>query len=403
MAILTPISRTEPSFYLPISAAAGALIGLLFGISNDSPMGGLIIGAILGAVIALLFVFVIKNERIARWGLLAVAVIAGFLSMGLSGVILGVIFGSVFGWFVYWLYEGRYRQKLQPYLTAKQVLWHYTFRVICGAVFTYLITPILVVLPLSFNAQDFFTFTPEMLRLDPAGFSLKHYEDFFTNNDWQRSFKNSLIIAPIATIISVTLGTIAAIGLSQSHVPFRRAIMAILISPMIVPLIISATGMFFFYAGIGNWLEDSVGLSKGLVGYIKVILAHAVLGIPFVIITVTATLVGFDRSLTRAAANMGANPITTFFKVQMPLILPGVVSGGLFAFITSFDEVVVVLFVGSAAQKTLPWQMFIGLREQISPTILAVATILVAISVCLLITLEMLRRRSERLRGMSPG
>lgn len=403
MAILTPISRTEPSFYLSISAAAGALIGLLFGISNDSPMGGLIFGAILGAVIALLFVFVIKNERIARWGLLAVAVIAGFLSMGLSGVILGVIFGSVFGWFVYWLYEGRYRQKLQPYLTAKQVLWHYTFRVICGAVFTYLITPILVVLPLSFNAQDFFTFTPEMLRLDPAGFSLKHYEDFFTNNDWQRSFKNSLIIAPIATIISVTLGTIAAIGLSQSHVPFRRAIMAILISPMIVPLIISATGMFFFYAGIGNWLEDSVGLSKGLVGYIKVILAHAVLGIPFVIITVTATLVGFDRSLTRAAANMGANPITTFFKVQMPLILPGVVSGGLFAFITSFDEVVVVLFVGSAAQKTLPWQMFIGLREQISPTILAVATILVAISVCLLITLEMLRRRSERLRGMSPG
>lgn len=403
MAILSPISRTEPSFYLPLTAAAGGVIGLLFGISNDSPLAGLIIGAILGAIIALLFVFVIKNERMARWGLLAVAVLAGFFAIGLPGAILGVIFGSIFGWFVYWLYEGRYRQKLQPYLTAKQVLWHYTFRMICAAVFTYLITPILVVLPLSFNAQDFFTFTPEMLRLDPAGFSLKHYDDFFNNNDWQRSFKNSLIIAPIATIISVTLGTIAAIGLSQSHVPFRRAIMAILISPMIVPLIISATGMFFFYAGIGNWLEDSVGLSKGLVGYIKVILAHAVLGIPFVIITVTATLVGFDRSLTRAAANMGANPITTFFKVQMPLILPGVVSGGLFAFITSFDEVVVVLFVGSAAQKTLPWQMFIGLREQISPTILAVATILVAISICLLITLEMLRRRSERLRGMSPG
>ena len=172
---------------------------------------------------------------------------------------------------------------------------------------------------------------------------------------------------------------------------------------MIVPLIISATGMFFFYSSLGNWMEGTLGLDKNFVGYVKVILAHAVLGIPFVIITVTATLVGFDRSLTRAAANMGAGPVTTFFRVQMPLILPGVISGGLFAFITSFDEVVVVLFVGSASQKTLPWQMFIGLREQISPTILAVATILVVISIALLTTVELLRRRSERLRGMSPG
>ena len=274
---------------------------------------------------------------------------------------------------------------------------------IAGAIFIFLITPILVVMPLSFNAEDFFTFTPEMLRLDPEGFSLKHYRDFFETDDWQLAMKNSLIIAPIATIISVSLGTLAAIGLSQSHVPFKRPIMAILISPMIVPLIISATGMFFFYSTLGNFLEGTLGMSKGFVGYIKVILAHAVLGIPFVIITVTATLVGFDRSLTRAAANMGADPVTTFFRVQMPLILPGVISGGLFAFITSFDEVVVVLFVGSAAQKTLPWQMFIGLREQISPTILAVATILVMISIALLTTLEILRRRSERLRGMSPG
>jgi putative spermidine/putrescine transport system permease protein len=168
--------------------------------------------------------------------------------------------------------------------------------------------------------------------------------------------------------------------------------MAILISPMIVPLIISAAGMYFFYSRLG--LQGT---------YWGVVLAHAALGIPFVIITVTATLVGFDQSLVRAAANLGAGPLRTFFKVQMPLILPGVISGALFAFITSFDEVVVVLFVGSAAQKTLPWQMFIGLREQISPTILAVATILVAISILLLTTLELLRRRSERLRGMSPG
>jgi len=292
---------------------------------------------------------------------------------------------------------------LPIYATTGQRIWYYSFRVICGLIFFFLVAPIVVVMPLSFNAQDFFTFTPEMLRLDPAGYSLKHYEDFFTNPQWQLAMKNSLIIAPIATIISVSLGTLAAIGLSQSHVPFKGTIMAILISPMIVPLIISATGMFFFYSSLGNWMENTLGLDKGFVGYVKVILAHAVLGIPFVIITVTATLVGFDRSLTRAAANMGAGPVTTFFRGQMPLILPGVISGGLFAFITSFDEVVVVLFVGSASQKTLPWQMFIGLREQISPTILAVATILVVISIALLTTVELLRRRSERLRGMSPG
>lgn len=285
--------------------------------------------------------------------------------------------------------------QLQPYATLGQRIWFYAFRVICALIFLYLIIPILVVIPLSFNAQDFFTFTPEMLRLDPEGYSLKHYRDFLGANgdtSWLQAFKNSLLIAPLATLISVSLGTLAAIGLTQPHMPYRRPIMALLISPMIVPLIITSAGMFFFYSSIG--LQGT---------YIGVVLAHAVLGIPFVIITVTATLAGFDRSLTRAAANLGAGPVKTFFSVQMPLILPGVISGGLFAFITSFDEVVVVLLVGSAGQKTLPWQMFIGLREQISPTILAVATILVVISVALLTTVELLRRRSERLRGMTPS
>lgn len=281
---------------------------------------------------------------------------------------------------------------LPVYATPLQRAWYYGFRVICGLIFFFLIAPILVIIPLSFNAQDFFTFTKEMLNFDPAGYSLKHYEDFFTNSDWQIAVRNSFKIAPAATLLSVAFGTLAAIGLSQPHVPFRRVIMAILISPMIVPLIISAAGMYFFYSRIG--LQGQ---------YIGVVLAHAALGIPFVIITVTATLVGFDKSLVRASANLGAGPMTTFFRIQMPLILPGVVSGGLFAFITSFDEVVVVLFVGSASQKTLPWQMFTGLREQISPTILAVATILVVISIALLTTVELLRRRSERLRGVTPS
>ncbi|SFG69896.1 putative spermidine/putrescine transport system permease protein [Palleronia marisminoris] len=282
--------------------------------------------------------------------------------------------------------------ELPPYASLGEKIWHYTYLVLCGLIFFFLIAPILTIIPLSFNAENFFTFTPGMLALDPDAYSLKHYRDFFTNSQWQDAMWNSIKIAPVATLISVGLGTLAAVGLSQSHVPFRRAIMAILISPMIVPLIISAAGMYFFYSRLGM---------QGT--YWGVVLAHAALGIPFVIITVTATLVGFDRSLTRASANLGAGPVRTFFKVQMPLILPGVISGGLFAFITSFDEVVVVLFVGSAGQKTLPWQMFIGLREQISPTILAVATILVTISILLLTGVELLRRRSEKMRGMSPG
>ena len=400
---MVAISEKSFTFVVSLMALFGGVIGLIVGVANGSGFWGALLGVFFAVVVSVLGVFFERNETAIRFAVCASLVLVSFYYLGPVGIFLGLFLGWFLGWFLFWLRHGRYRNHLQPYLSPGQVLWHYTFRVICGIIFTFLITPILVVMPLSFNAQDFFTFTPEMLQFDPEGYSLKHYKDFFTNNEWQRSFKNSLLIAPVATLVSVSLGTLAAIGLSQSHVPFKRAITAILISPMIVPLIISATGMFFFYSHVGNFLEDRIGLDKNFVGYVKVILAHSVLGIPFVIITVTATLVGFDNSLTRAAANMGADPVKTFFKIQMPLILPGVISGGLFAFITSFDEVVVVMFVGSTNQKTLPWQMFTGLREQISPTILAVATILVAISIALLVTLELLRRRSERLRGLSPG
>ena len=400
---MTVIAEKVSVFVLSWMGLLGGLLGLIIGTANSSGTWGLILGSILAILVGFIGISFSQNETKVRYIICAVLVIASFYYLGPVGVFLGLFIGWFFGWFLFWLFHQRYRENLQPYLSQGQVLWHYTFRIICGVVFVFLITPILVVMPLSFNAQDFFTFTPKMLQFDPEGYSLKHYRDFFTNNEWQRSFKNSLLIAPIATLVSVSLGTLAAIGLSQSHVPFKRAITAILISPMIVPLIISATGMFFFYSHVGNFLEDTMGLDKNFVGYVKVILAHSVLGIPFVIITVTATLVGFDNSLTKAAANMGANPVKIFFKIQMPLILPGVIAGGLFAFITSFDEVVVVMFVGSTNQKTLPWQMFTGLREQISPTILAVATILVVISIALLITLEMLRRRSERLRGITPS
>ena len=281
------------------------------------------------------------------------------------------------------------KSNLPPYMTTLERVWHYLFRVICGLIFLFLIFPILVIIPLSFNSVPFFTFTPEMLSFDPEGYSLRWYKDFFTNLNWRGAVNNSFIIAIFSTLIATSLGTLAALGLSRRNVPFRTAMMAVLISPMIVPLIISACGMFFFYSRVH--LQGT---------HLGVILAHAALGTPFVVITVTATLVGFDRSLIRAANSLGADGVTTFFKIVVPLILPGVISGALFAFITSFDEVVVILFVGSFEQRTIPWQMFSGIREHISPTILAVATLLVLVSIALLTTVESLRRRSERLRGV---
>ena len=277
-----------------------------------------------------------------------------------------------------------------PYTTTLERVWFYAFRALCGLVFFFLIAPLVVIVPLSFNAVPFFTFTEEMLTFDPAGYSLKWYKDFFFNLNWQGAVENSFIIAIFSTLLSTVLGTVAALGLSRAEMPAKTVVMGILISPIVVPLIISAAGMFFFYT--------DVGLASTHLG---VILAHTALATPFVVITVTATLVGFNRNLIRAAATLGASPFTTFRRIIVPLILPGVISGALFAFVTSFDEVVVVKFIGSYEQRTIPWAMFSGIREQISPTILAVATLLVLLSVCLLVVVELLRRRNERLRGMS--
>ena len=264
-----------------------------------------------------------------------------------------------------------------PYVGLSGKIGHYGFLTFCACVFLFLIAPILVIIPLSFNVEPYFTFTEGMMALDPSAYSLRWYDDILTNPQWVISSKKSNFVAFFSTLIATILGTLAALGLSQSHMPYKPLVMGVLISPMIVPLIISAAGMFFFYS--------KIGLSQTMPG---LILAHAVLGTPFVVITVTATLAGFDHSLTRAAQNLGAGASKTFFKIQMPLILPGVVSGALFAFITSFDEVVVVFFLAGFEQRTIPRQMWAGIREQISPTILAVATILVCISIVLLTVVE---------------
>ena len=288
---------------------------------------------------------------------------------------------------------------LPSYTTAGQRVGYYSFLTYCGLVFFFLIAPIFIILPLSFSSSPFFEFTREFMHFEPEAWSLRWYRQMVgisspgdttvVTNKWMLGTRNSFFIGICATLLATALGTVAALGLSRRNMPFKGTIMAILISPMIVPLIITSAGMFFFYSKIG--LTHT---------YLGLILAHTALGTPFVVITVTATLTGFDTNLIRASQSLGADTMQTFFKVIMPLILPGVISGGLFAFITSFDEVVVVMFVGSVEQITIPKQMWAGLRQETSPVILCMATCLVALSIALLTTVELLRRRSERLRGI---
>ena len=279
-------------------------------------------------------------------------------------------------------------RRFPEYFTAWHIAGHYALRIAAYLVLAFLMLPILVIVPLSFNAEPFFTFTEGMLALDPDAYSLRWYQEIGADQKWTLAIRNSFIVGVAAALLATTLGTLAAVGLASPWMPFRRLITAVLLSPMIVPLIIIAAGMFFFYTNF-NLVSTYAGL----------IIAHAALGVPFVIITVTATLTGFDRSLFSAGLSLGASPVRVFFDVVIPIIRPGVISGGLFAFVTSFDEVVLVLFLAGPEQRTIPRQMFSGLREQINPTILAVATLLVLISITLLVTLEFLRRRSERLRG----
>ena len=186
----------------------------------------------------------------------------------------------------------------------------------------------------------------------------------------------------------MALGTPAAVGLSRMDFRGKALLTSILISPMVVPVVIVGVATYLVFAPIG--LSSS---------YLGLILVHAALGVPFVLTTVMATLQGFDFNLVRAAASLGAGPLTTFFRITLPLVAPGVISGGLFAFGTSFDEVVVTLFLAGPEQTTLPRQMFSGIRENISPTIAAVATILTVMSTLMLVTLEWLRRRGERMRA----
>ena len=232
-------------------------------------------------------------------------------------------------------------------------------------VLAFLVAPFLVVVPLSFSRDPFFS-------LPVRAYSLRWYEDFFGNARWLASLWNSLVAAALTTALATALGTACALGLSRPDFPWRRAAMAFVLSPMVVPVVIVAVGCYLSFGAVGL-----VNTRTGLV------LAHTALALPFVVVTVAATLSTYDERLTLAARSLGAPPLSAFLRVTLPAIMPGLVSGAVFAFAVSFDEVVVALFLTAAENRTLPVQMFSGIRDQINPTIMAAATLLLVLSVAL--------------------
>jgi putative spermidine/putrescine transport system permease protein len=258
-------------------------------------------------------------------------------------------------------------------------------RILAGAVLGYLIFPIIIVVPLSFSSGTY-------LRFPPPGFGLRWYRNFFERSDWIDSAWLSMEIGLAATVLATMLGTPAALALVRSRFRGRELVNAFIISPLIVPAIIVAIGIYFFYARLG------------MIGNpISLVIAHTCLAVPFVVINVSATLYGFDERLEYAAMSLGATRWRTFWQVTFPIIRPGVLAGALFAFITSFDELVIALFVSGTTAVTLPRKMWESIQFEIDPTIAAVSTMLVAVTGGLFLMAELLRRRAERLRTEVPS
>lgn len=267
-------------------------------------------------------------------------------------------------------------KSLPPYADFLEKCWYVALRMVCYGVLAYLVLPILALVPLSFSSDSYLVYPIH-------GFSLHWYRQLLHSDSWWMAIRNSFIVAPCATLVATVLGTLCALGLDRAEFPGKRVVVAFVLSPLVAPLVVVAVAMYLFYMRIGL-----AGTFTGL------IIAHSLLGVPFVVTTVSAALKGFNVTLVKASYSLGANAFETFRRVTLPLILPGVLSGALFAFATSFDEVVVTLFLASPLQVTIPRQMFSGIRDSITPVIVALATILIVFSTALLLVLEKLRARA---------
>lgn len=247
----------------------------------------------------------------------------------------------------------------------------------CVLVGVWLLAPMLVVIPMSFTSRRSLNFPPE-------GWSLQWYRNFFSEPQWYEALFTSLYVALLVALVATAVGTAAAFGLVRGRFPGKGAVNALLLAPLVVPVVIVAIAVFATYL---QWR-----LSGTVLGFV---LAHTALAIPFVIITVSSSLRTFDRRLELAAANLGANAAATFRRVTLPLILPGVLSGALFAFITSFDEVVVALFLQSPDVRTLPVQMFTSVTREVDPTIAAASSMILALTTALLVLVALTRRQED--------
>ncbi len=244
-----------------------------------------------------------------------------------------------------------------------------------AAVAVFLVAPMLIVVPMSFSGSS-------ELHFPPDGFSTRWYERFFTDPLWTNALITSLQVALATVVVSTVLGTLAALGLTRGRYPFRTSVNGLILSPLVVPVVIVAIGMYFVFVDL-----RIAGTLPGLVA------AHSVLAIPFVIINVSISLRTIDRNLEFAAQNLGASPWRTFRRITLPLILPGVAAGAAFAFITSWDEVVVAIFLSSPLVRTLPVVMWSQVRSVIDPTIAAVATMVMLVTTVSLLVILFVRQR----------
>ncbi|MGG6383204.1 ABC transporter permease [Paenarthrobacter sp. NEAU-H11] len=245
---------------------------------------------------------------------------------------------------------------------TRTLLWVYA-----GLVAFVLVAPTLVVIPLSFTDKA-------SLNFPPSGWSLRWYGNFFQDSAWMAAFGNSVLIGVIVAVVATLTGTAASVGLQKlAGQRAAKPMHALLLAPIVVPSIILAIGVYAIFLRL-----HLLGTYGGFV------LAHTVLAVPFVVVSVTAALTGFDKRLATAAASLGADRWTTFLKVTLPSILPGVVSGALFAFVTSFDEVVLSIFIKSPYLETLPVKMYSSVTRDTDPTIAAAATMIMLLTTVVL-------------------
>jgi putative spermidine/putrescine transport system permease protein len=253
-------------------------------------------------------------------------------------------------------------------------------RILVTMILVALIAPVLVIIPMSFTSAAFFQFPP-------PGYSLKWYQILLERSDWMESIGHSLQIALLTAILSTVIGTMAACAVARVNFPGKKAFMSIMIAPMIVPVIIVGIALYHFFAPF-KMIDTLPG----------VVMSHSILAIPIVFVTVTASLKGVDRNLELAAMGLGSSPIGAFFTITVPLIRPGILSGTLFAFITSFDELVVTIFLAGPSTKTLPVIMWENMRTQVDPSIAAVSTILIIGTILIFLIQEWVTAKADKIK-----